>query len=141
MHYMIRILMGLLVALCVSTALADGQADAAGVASSFRFSMEQKRYERIWDSLLATSFKQLADKQAFVANLRQGQSQLGAIKGTTLVSQTLSHYDPATNYTGDMYTFDYRVQYEKAAFFERVVVIKDTDGSLKVGGIWASPAP
>jgi len=141
MHYVLRIVAGFLAALSMSAAIADDQADATGVASSFRFSMEQKRYEKIWDSLLAPSFKEHVEKATFVANLRQGQSQLGAIKGTTLMSQSLSHYDAATKYTGDIYTFDYRVQYENAAFFERVVVIKDTDGIMKVGGIWANPAP
>ena len=131
----------LCVALAAGPVWAGEEDDARSAASAIRTAISNQDYEDLWNSRVSEFFKGKVQKTAFIQNLKQGRAQVGASRSVTPVSYTFAEVDPTTGYRGKIYSFDYHVKYEKAAFFERLVVVKDPDGRYRLAGAWANPAP
>lgn len=131
-------------ALCFSPwlARADEVSDARAVATAFRRAVTEQRFDEAYDDLLADAFKRKLPmtRSEYIQTLRNGQKTVGRTKSTTDLSYTYADHDPATGYRGKIYMFDYKTVYEKGAFFERLVVIREA-GKYRIGGVWSNPAP
>lgn len=136
----LRIMM-LCVAFVAGPVSAGEEDDARSAASAVRAAISNQEYEDLWNSRVSEFFKGKVQKAAFIQNLKQGRAQVGVARSVTPVSYTFAEVDSMTGYRGKIYSFDYHVKYEKAAFFERLVVVKDPDGRYRLAGIWANPAP
>lgn len=122
-------------------ARADEVSDARAVATAFRNAAANQRPDEAYD-LLSDLFKEKmkVSRSAYAESLRQGRAMVGAMKSVSDISYTYAEGDPNTGYKGKMYMFDYKVVYEKGAYFERLVVIRES-GRYRIGGIWSNPAP
>ena len=120
---------------------ADEADDAEGAASGVRRAIVRQEFDDLYDNRVSDIFKSKVSKAVFIQNLRTGRANVGEQQQATLTSHTFSETDPASGYRGRIYAFDYHVRYERAAFFERLIVVKDPDGIFRLAGIWANPAP
>ncbi|MGA7120921.1 MAG: DUF4019 domain-containing protein, partial [Polyangiaceae bacterium] len=86
-------------------------------------------------------FKKRTTKDSFLANMSLGRQPLGAsVSPPEFVDMSYAKADPATNYQGEIYAFNFRTSYTVGKFYERIVVIKDLDGKFKLSGVFGSPA-
>jgi len=132
-------------AACVSALPASVQAgeedDARSAVEEIRTTISKQEFELLWDSHLSEVFKGGVRKADFLQNMRQGRAHVGLARAVTPMSYTFAEFDPTTGYRGKIYSFDFHVKYERGAFLERLVVVKDPDGRYRLAGIWANPAP
>lgn len=131
----------LLLSLTSLTVIADDLDDAKASVATIKKLIGQGDFENLYDRYVSALFKSQAPRATFIQNMKQGRQTVGAIRESTLISHTFSEKDLTTGYTGKIYSFDYLSKYNQAAFYERLVVIKENDGQFRLAGIWAQPAP
>ena len=115
--------------------------DAENAVTAIRRAIVRQDFEDVYDNRVSELFKARVRKSEFIQNLKNGRATVGEQQAATLISHTFSEFDAATGYKGKIYAFDYHVKYEKATFYERLVVVRDPDGKFRLAGIWANPAP
>jgi len=133
------ILLGLLALPILS--IAGEEEDAESAVNRIRCAVSSRAYDDLYDNLTSEYFKAKSRRSDFIQNLKQGRATVGAVVTTTSLFDTYSDFDSQTGYRGKIYSFDFHVKYERAAFFERIVVTKDPDGRYRLAGLWANPAP
>ncbi|RIA31895.1 uncharacterized protein DUF4019 [Ectopseudomonas oleovorans] len=100
--------------------------------------LSEKKYADLWDGQISDWFKLKKNKDAFVADMTIGRSQLGELSASELVSAEGTNYDPSTGYKGPIYSVTFINTYTSGKYFERLVVIKEKDGDFRLAGIWGS---
>lgn len=115
--------------------------DAQAAVERIRRSISDQNFERLYDDQTSEFFKAGIRRAEFLQNMKQGRAQVGATKSINAMSHSYSEIDPQTGYRGKIYAFDFLVKYDKGAFFERLVLVKDPDGRYRLAGIRANPAP
>ncbi len=102
--------------------------------------LSEKKYGDLWDIRTSDFIKLRKSKDAFVADMTIGRSQLGQLGESQLVSAEVTTYDPSTGYRGVIYAVTFINTYTSGKFFERFVVIKEKDGDFRLAGIWGDTA-
>jgi hypothetical protein len=120
---------------------AAAQQAAEQAAQSIISALGQQNYKLVWDQKTSGWFKQHVTSDAFLSNMAMSRGQLGTLQSTSLVTQEHATSDPSTGYQGDIYAFTFRDKYSAAEVYDRIVVIKDSDGQYKLSGIFAAPVP
>jgi len=121
--------------------LAGDQEEAAKAAREILMSIQQRQFEKLWDTQTSTFFKEKMTRDSFMANLSLGRQQLGAPGESKFVDMAYSQFDSTTEYRGEIYAFNYLNTYSAGKFYERIVVIKEPDGKFRLSGLWGSPGP
>ena len=143
MNKVLAVIVAILIPLFVPHATeAAEKDDAISAAKAIRQSLAQGDYDILYDTQTSLFYRQRTPRAQFIQILKQGRAQLGPVQSTKQLSYQVSEDDAATGYKGTIYAVDYLCKYQGgAAFFERVVVVQDTDGKFRLSGIWAQPAP
>ena len=122
-------------------ATAAASDDAAAAAKLIITRLQGGQYEAVWNENTSAWFKQRTTKESFLANMNLGRQSLGPSNSPPeFVDMSYAKGDPATNYQGDIYAFNFRTSYTAGKFYERIVVIKDTDGKFKLSGVFGTQA-
>lgn len=121
-------------------AMAGDQEDALKASQEILASLQQKNFEKLWNSQTSEFFKSKTTKNSFVANLTIGRQQLGASSENKFVDMSYAKNDPASGYKGEIYAFNYLNSYALGKFYERIVVVKEGGGRFRLSGLWVSPA-
>lgn len=121
-------------------ALAGDQEDAQKAAKGILTSLQQKKYETLWNNQTSEFFKSRTTKNSFLANLTMGRQTLGAAGESKFVDMAYAQTDPTTGYKGEIYAFNYLNTYAVGKFYERIVVVKEKDGIFRLSGLGGSPA-
>jgi hypothetical protein len=58
-----------------------------------------------------------------------------------VIGREHTNKDLATGVDGDIYAITFRNKYSTGEFYERIVVVKDSDGQYRLSGISGSPVP
>ncbi|MGD0283681.1 MAG: DUF4019 domain-containing protein [Dissulfurispiraceae bacterium] len=120
---------------------AADQDEAIKAGNEILASIQQKQFEKLWNTQTSQFFKSKITKDSFLANLTLGRQQLGAPGESKFIDMAYSQTDPATGYNGEIYAFNYLNAYAAGKFYERIVVIKEQDGKFRLSGLWGAPAP
>lgn len=115
--------------------------DANKAANQILASLDDKEFDRLWDTQSSEFLKKQTSKEAFVANVRTGRSQMGKILESRLVDVTPRDGDEKSGFKGRIYVFQYVNSYAIGKFFERVIVAQENDGVFRLAGLWGTPAP
>lgn len=121
-------------------AVAGDQDDALKAAKQILTSLQQKKFETLWNNQTGEFFKSKTTKDSFIANLTIGRQQFGAPGESKFVDMAYAQSDPATGYKGEIYAFNYLNTYAVGKFYERIVVVKEKDGKFRLSGLWGAPA-
>ena len=140
-----KLITGLLLAMSLifafsRPAIAGDQDDALKAAKEILISLQQKKFETIWDTQTSEFFKSKTTKNSFIANMTLGRQQLGTPKESKFVDMAYAQSDPPTGFKGEIYAFNYLNTYEAGNFYERIVVVKEKDGRFRLSGLWGAPA-
>ena len=122
-------------------AWSDERQSAIDASQGIMTSLSEGRYRLLWDTQISQFFKDLMTEEAFVANMSMGRSQLGKLVGSKIIDVQYTEHDPASGYKGNIYSTTFLNAYEIGGFYERIVVLKESDGTYRLSGIWGSPAP
>lgn len=115
--------------------------DANKAVNQILSSLDEKEFDRLWDTQSSAYLKKQTDKDSFVGNVRTGRSQMGKILESRLVDVSTRDGDEPSGFKGRIYIFQYVNSYAIGKFFERVVVAQDSDGVFRLAGLWGTPAP
>jgi hypothetical protein len=115
--------------------------NASKAAKDILSSIHQKQFVDVWDSQTSAWYKAKITKDSFIANLTLGRQPLGSVVDTKFVDMAYSQTDPSSGYQGEIYAFNYLTTYTVGKFYERVVVIKESDGKFRLSGLFGAPAP
>jgi len=138
----VRIFFSIFLTLSWGISVAADQDDARRAASDILTSLRTGQYPKLWDSQTSEFFKSKLTRDSFVANMSMGRQQLGSPTGDPrFVDMAYSQSDPATGFKGEIYAFNFLCSYSAGNFYERIVVVKESDGKFRLSGIWGSPAP
>jgi Protein of unknown function (DUF4019) len=124
-----------------AVALASDQDHAVSAAKEILISIQQNKFEKLWDTKVSQYFKSKITKDSFLANLTLGRQQLGEVKETKFIDMAYSQTDPSTGYTGEIYAINFLTTYSAGKFYERIVVVKEQDGNFRLSGLWGAPSP
>jgi hypothetical protein len=134
------ILLAALIAMPDLAKAADSD-DAAAAARLILTRLQAGQYEAVWNENTSDWFRKRTTKDSFLANMSLGRQSLGgSTSPPEFVDMSYAKADPATNYQGEIYAFNFRTSYAVGKFYERIVVIKDTDGQFRLSGVFGSPA-
>ncbi|MEW6427911.1 MAG: DUF4019 domain-containing protein [Thermodesulfobacteriota bacterium] len=115
--------------------------DASEKAAANILSMlAKKQYYDLWDSQISDWFKRTVTKEAFIANMTLGRARIGELVDSKTISNDFSDFDPSSGYKGTIHSVTFLNTYTNGKFFERIVVIKEKDGSFRLAGIWGDDA-
>jgi hypothetical protein len=103
--------------------------------------MAKGMYQSLWDKKTSQWFKGKIEKNVFISNMSLGRPQLGNLTESEIISIDYATSDQATGYTGHIYAVNFRNKYTVGEFFERIVLIKESDGGYRLSGIFGSPVP
>lgn len=117
---------------------ARDESDATKAANKILESIQQKKYEFLWDSQTSDFFKSQTTKNSFVSNMAIGRLQLGAPGKSELAG--VAYSQSSDGFNGEIYSFNYVNVYAAGKFYERIVVIKEADGKFRMSGLWGAPA-
>jgi len=117
------------------------QAIAQKAAETIVNALGTQKYSLLWSQYTSQWFKSKVDENVFLANLSMGRAQFGQIQKISLVSFEHATSDPVNAFQGDIYAFTFRDKYPIGEFYERIVVIKDTDGQFRMSGLFGSAVP
>jgi len=140
-----RLLNGFLLAIALFAAsslpaIAGDQDDALKAAKEILTSLQQKKFETLWNNQTGEFFKSKTTKDSFIANLTMGRQQFGTPGESKFVDMAYAQSDPTTGYKGEIYAFNYLNTYAVGKFYERIVVVKEKDGKFRLSGLWGAPA-
>jgi hypothetical protein len=121
------------------SAHAGDQDDALKAAKEILSSLQQKKFETLWNNQTGEFFKSKTTKDSFIANLTIGRLQLGTPSESKFIEMVYAQSDPATGFKGEIYTFIYLNKYSSGKFYERIVVVKEKDGKFRLSGLWGAP--
>lgn len=124
-----------------SEAVADEQSDAVDKARVIVRLMNEKKFSLVWDDYVSPYFKAVTVKDQFVANMTIGRAQLGPLSNSQHISTEFATQEPNFNYQGKLYAIMFLNTYGAGKLYERIVVIRDQDGQLRLGGIFGAPVP
>lgn len=93
----------------------------------------------VWDEWSSEVFKSAMPRDAFAAHINGTREQLGDLKSSEFVSAQYMSGDPQLGFEGDLYVVVYLNTYNAGVLNERVVMVKDSDGVFRMGGIWQLP--
>jgi len=141
-----RVYVSLFISFCLclflsTAALATDQDEAVKASKDIVASIQQRNFEKLWNSQTSKFFKSKITKDSFIANLTLGRQQLGTAVESKFIDMTYAQSDPSTGYKGEIYAFNYLNSYTSGKFYERIVVIKEDDGKFRLSGLWGAPAP
>ena len=109
-------------------AAASDQEDATKAAQEILQSLQQGQFESLWNTQTSKFFQSRITKDSFIANLAISRPQLGTPGASKRVDMAYSQTDPSTGFKGEIYAFNYLNSYSNGKFYERIVVVKETDG-------------
>lgn len=121
-------------------AIASDQDDATRAAKEILVSLHAKQFEKLWNTQTSPYFSKNLTKDSFLANLTMGRAQIGSLVESKFIDMSYSQIDPATGFKGEIYGFNFLTTYSSGKFYERVVVVKDTDGKFRLAGLWGTAA-
>jgi hypothetical protein len=124
-----------------SFAHASDADDATQAANDILEALHNKNFDDLWDNKMSAWYKKQLTRNSFMANMALGRSPLGnVVQPSTFVDMAYTKSDPSTGVTGEIYAFNFLTTYVVGRFYERIVVIKETDGIFRLTGLFGAPA-
>ncbi len=120
---------------------AADQDEAVKASKDILTSIQQKQFEKLWNTQMSKWFKTKVTKESFIANLTLGRQQFGTPGESKYIDMAYSKTDQSTGYQGEIYAFNYLNTYTAGKFYERIVVIKEDDGKFRLAGLFGAQAP
>jgi hypothetical protein len=117
------------------------EANAQEAAESILRSLSNQEYRGVWDKKTSEWAHKNWSQDVFLSNMSMGRPQLGTLQGMQVIGREHVTKDPATGFEGDIYAITFKNRYSFGEFYERIVVIKDSDGQYRLSGISGSPVP
>src|SRR6476620_4571186 len=103
--------------------------------------LDNQDFKAVWDRDTSEWAKKNWQEDAFLANMAIGRPQLGKLQNIQIISKEHTNKDQSTGVAGDIYAMTFKNKYTTGEFYERIVVIKDSDGQYRLSGIYGSPVP
>jgi len=142
MRQLLAFVFAMLLGFAPSYALADERDDAVAAARGIMDALAKGQFKDIWQTKTSKFFKEkVPSEETFLMNLSMGRNPLGAIKSSQLIDVAFSTTDPGSGYTGRIYAVTFKNSYPAGSFYERIVVIRESDGLFRMSGVWGTPAP
>ncbi len=103
--------------------------------------VDDGKFGELWDRHLSPIYKEsIPSREAFMAQFAFSRSPLGAIVNRDIINTDFADRDLATGLVIDIYGVNFRSTYQGGDFYERITVVRDDDGELRVGGMFSVPA-
>jgi Protein of unknown function (DUF4019) len=119
----------------------SSEASAEMAASDILKSFSNQEFKTIWDQKISDWARKNWSKDGFLSSMAMSRPQLGKLIDSQVITKEHATFDQATNYTGDIYAITFRNKYTTGDFYERLVVVQDSDGKYRLSGIYGSPVP
>lgn len=131
-----------LLCVCISTnSFASDADDATSSASRILKKLQSNSFGDLWDNDTSAWFKVKMTRASFLANMSLGRAQLGPVLAPSeFIDMAYAKSDPTVSFVGEIYAFTFLSTYQAGRFYEKVVVIKDPDGTFRLSGIFGAPA-
>jgi hypothetical protein len=137
---LIAALLSAATAAAAGMALAADTDDAAKAAREIMATLGKEQYEQLYDVRASKFLKEKVDKDKFLTNMMIGRAPLGKLKDTKLIESAISEPNPASGYGGKVYYFDFLNTYANGTYYDRVIVVQESDGKFRLSGLMGKPA-
>jgi hypothetical protein len=121
-----------------STSGSSDKIQSEKAAAAIMDNLKRQQYTFVWDHQVSEFFKQRTDKEQFINVYSSSRAFLGELLNTQLISTDVSSYDPSTQYEGVIHAITFINTYSAGIFFERIVLLKEKDGTFRLSGFWIS---
>jgi Protein of unknown function (DUF4019) len=118
----------------------DNSDKAVAAARTIMTLAGENKVNTIWDQHTAAWYKSKLDKTAFLQNLSFGRKSVGGPPQSVKL-QSVKYAKGETGLPGDVFTVSFESQYAVGKFYERIVVLKETDGEFRLVALSTAPAP
>lgn len=125
----------------VTTARADDRDEATAVANDILAMLDTQDFERVWETHASAFLKGRLERDSFIASVAIGRASLGKRMSSSVTAIDKSEKDADTGYEGVIYTVRIASTYGQDRYLEKIVLVREADGRLRLAGLWGRLAP
>jgi hypothetical protein len=115
--------------------------DASAAASAILQSLNEQKYEFVWESQSSSYLRGKVQRDDFVSSMAIGRAQFGKLVETKMLNASSVDPDPNAGYDGKVFAVNYLNTYAAGKYLERVVLVKEADGRFRLAGLLGRNAP
>lgn len=117
------------------------ESNAQQAAENVLRALAAQKFQHVWTDMTSDWGHKNWTQDSFLSTMTLQRPMLGNLLDLTVVGRDHFNHDPSTNVDGDIYVITFRSKYTAGEFYEKIVVIKDTDGQYRLSGIYGAPIP
>ncbi len=125
----------------LTSARADDHDDATAMANDILAMLDTQDFERVWETHASAFLKGRLDRDSFIASVAIGRASLGKRMSSSVVGIDRAEKDADTGYEGVIYTVRIDSAYGQSRYLEKIVLVREADGRLRLAGLWGRLAP